>query len=254
MDFKSSSSETSTTVLTSLDDFADYALVYPHLFKDLTDVSKAFKNGTDLLLPSTTPDLYEILIPAIPAVLDAAGNQLHPARPALPTYTFTAANELSADSRRELAINTRDVLKQIKDYEDQGSKAMKRILSTLDKTIITTLTNFDKVRFTHCVDNNLVFSFQQLMEDASNQGSSANGTAALFTLLIPELSESTTPDLTVRQFNDNGDKVDSLLSDPLHPGSITIAQLKVTAFVNNLHPTRDKDFLYWFNAPYPTAR
>jgi len=59
MEFKSSGTETST-ILTSLDDFVDYALAYPHLFKDLTDVSKAFKNGTDLLLPSTTPDLYEI--------------------------------------------------------------------------------------------------------------------------------------------------------------------------------------------------
>ena len=91
-------------VLTSLDDFADYDLVYPHLFKDLTDVSKAFTNGTDIVLPFTTPDLYEILIPATPAIFDAAGSQLHPARPALPKYTFTAANELSADSRRESAI------------------------------------------------------------------------------------------------------------------------------------------------------
>jgi len=121
MDFKSSSSETSTTVLTSLDDFADYALVYPHLFKDLNDVSEAFTNGTDLVLSSTTPDLYEILIPAIPAIFDAAGIQLHPARPPLSKYTFTAANELSADSRRELAISTRDVLKQIEKFKDQGA-------------------------------------------------------------------------------------------------------------------------------------
>ena len=43
------------------------------------------------------------------------------------------------------------------------------------------------------------------MEDASNQGSSANGTAALNTLLIPDIPESTTPDNIVCKFNDNGD-------------------------------------------------
>ena len=52
------SSSEKPTILTSLDDFADYALAYPHLFKDLTDVSEAFNNGTDLVLPSTVPDLY----------------------------------------------------------------------------------------------------------------------------------------------------------------------------------------------------
>ncbi len=78
MDFKSSSSETSTKVLTSLDYFAEYKLSYPHLFTDLTDVAEAFTNGTDLILPSPSPDLYEVLMPAQPAVLDAAGNQVHP--------------------------------------------------------------------------------------------------------------------------------------------------------------------------------
>ena len=48
MDFKSSSSETSTKVLQSLDDFAEYKLSYPHLFIDLTDVAEEFTNGTDL--------------------------------------------------------------------------------------------------------------------------------------------------------------------------------------------------------------
>jgi len=230
------SSSEKPTILTSLDDFADYALAYPHLFKDLTDVSEAFTNGTDLILPSMVPDLYEILIPAMPAVLDAAGIQIHAARPALPKYTFIANNELSADSRRELAINQRDKEKQIEKYKDQKAKAMKRVLSTIDKSVITNLTNYDKVRFTNCVDNNLVFSFKQLMEDASNQGSSANGTAALNTLLIPDIPESTTPDNIVRKFNDNGDKVDSLLSDPLNPGSITINQLKVTICI--LHVTK----------------
>ena len=83
MDFKSSSSETSTTVLTSVDDFADYKLSFAHLFTDLTDVSKALTNGTDLVVPSPTPDLYEIMMPAQPAVLDAAGAQIHPARAAI---------------------------------------------------------------------------------------------------------------------------------------------------------------------------
>jgi len=140
------------------------------------------------------PGLYEILIPATPAVLDAAGIQIHAARPALPKYTFIANNELSADSRRELAINQRDKEKQIEKYKDQKAKAMKRVLSTIDKSVITNLTNYDKLRFTNCVDNNLVFSFKQLIEDASNQGSSANGTAALNTLLIPDIPESTTPE------------------------------------------------------------
>ena len=253
MDFKSPSTETST-VLTSLDDFAEYKLTYPHLFTDLTDVSKAFTNGTDLLLPSTTPDLYEILLPAQPAIVDAAGNQIHAARPAIPRYSFTAAQELTADSRRELATHTRDLEKRIQKLEDQRSQAMKRALSSVHKTILTTMTNYDAVRFNHCVNNHLIFAFLQLLEAAANQGSSANGTAALLTLLHPDLPESTTPDNIIRKYNDNGAKVDSLLCDPLRPGFITVAQLQVTAFINNLHPTRDKEFLYWFNATYPTGK
>ena len=48
--------------------------------------------------------------------------------------------------------------------------------------------------------------------------------------------------------------MNSLLSDPLNPGFISVAQLKVTVFISNLHPTRDKEFLYWFNATYPTGK
>ena len=111
------------------------------------------------------------------------------------------------------------------------------------------MTNYDVARFTHCVDNNHIFAFLQLMKAAANQGSSA-----LLTLLHPDIPESTTPDLAIRKYNDNGDKVNSLLSDPLNPGFISVAQLKVTAFISNLHPTRDKEFLYWFNATYPTGK
>jgi hypothetical protein len=94
MDFKSSSSETSTKVLHSLDVFAEYKLSYPHLFTDLTDVAEAFTNGIDLVLPSPSLDLYEVLMPAQPAVLDAAGNQVHPARAAISRCTFTTGGNL----------------------------------------------------------------------------------------------------------------------------------------------------------------
>ena len=132
MDFKSSSSQTST-VLASLDDFAEYKLAYPHLFKDLADVSQAFTHGTDLVLPSPTPDLYEVLMPAQPAVLDAGGVQIHPTRAAINRYTFTNTGDLTAESRREFATHSRDIEKRIQKLIDQRAQAMKRALSSVHK-------------------------------------------------------------------------------------------------------------------------
>jgi len=232
MDFKSTSSETST-VLSSVDDFAEYKLSFAHLFTDLTDVSTALTNGTDLVLPSPTPDLYEVMMPAQPAVLDAAGNQVHPARAAINRYTFTAGGDLNAESRKEFSQHSRDIEKKIQKFKDQRSQAMKRAIASVHKSILNIMTNYDSVRFNHCVNNHLIFEFLNLLEDSANQGSSANGTAALITLLNPDISDSTTPDLIVRAYNDHGDKVNALLSDPLNPGCVTIEQLKVTSFVKN---------------------
>ena len=156
MDLTSSSSETSTKVLTSIDDFADYKLSFAHLFTDLTDISKALTLGMDLVLPSPTPDLYEVLMPPQPAVLDAVGNLLHPARAAINRYIFTNTGDLTAESRRELATHTRDIEKRILKLEDQRSQAMKRAISSVNKSILTTMTNYDAVRFTHCVSSNLI--------------------------------------------------------------------------------------------------
>jgi len=254
MDFKSPSSETSTKVLQSLDDFAEYKLSYSHLFTDLTDVAEAFNNGIDLVLPSPSPDLYEDLMPAQPAVFDSAGTQLHPARAAIARYTFTAGGDLTAESRREYATHSRDLEKRIKNFRDQRSQAMKRAIASVDSTILTSMTNYDPVRYQHCVNSNFTYAFLQLMADTANQGSSANGTAALITLLSPDVPDSIAPDLLIRKYTDNGDKVKALLGDPLHPGFVSVEQLQITAFVSNSHPTRDKYFLDWFNSTYPTGK
>ncbi len=248
MDFKSSSSETSTKVLHSLDDFAEYKLSYPHLFTDLTDVAEAFTNGTDLILPSPSPDLYEVLMPAQLAVLDATGNLLHPARAAINRYTFTNTGDLTADSRREYATHSRDLEKRIKNFRDQRSQAMKRAIASVNSSILTSMTNYDPVRYQNCVSTNFTYTFFQLMADTANQGSSANGTAALITLLSPDVPDSIAPDLLIRKYTDNGDKVKALLSDPLHPGYVSVEQLQITAFVSN------KYFLDWFNPTYPTGK
>ena len=131
---------------------------------------------------------------------------------------------------------------------------MSRALKSLDTPIRDSLANFDKARFTRILDANLSYSLLVFMEEVANQGSSANGTAALFALLKPDYAPSVSPDQLIRIYNDNGDKVTALLCSPATPNFISVAQLKVTSFINNLHPTRDRLFLDWFNSIYPSGK
>ena len=92
-------------------------------------------------------------------------------------------------------------------FKDQRSQAVYRAIASVHKSILNIMTNYDSAPFTHCVNNHLIFEFLQLLKDAANQGSSANGTAALITVLNPDIPDSTTPDLIVRAYNDHGYKV-----------------------------------------------
>ena len=241
-------------LLHAWEDFPAFKISYPDLLHDLPDVKAALSAGTDLVIPSSVPDLHSMLIPATLAILDAAGNIVVAAHPGLARYEFTAAGDLTANSRKELASDVRDLARRIIVLQTQAATAMSRALKSLDTPIRDSLANFDKARFTRILDANLSYSLLAFMEEVANQGSSANGTAALFALLKPDYAPSVSPDQLIRIYNDNGDKVTALLCSPATPNFISVAQLKVTSFINNLHPTRDRLFLDWFNSIYPSGK
>ena len=112
-----------------------------------------------MALTSPLPDLYGVLMPAQPAVLDAAGTQIHPARAAIARYTFTATGDLTAESRREYATHSRDLEKRIKNFRDQRSQAMKRVIACVNSSILTSMTNYDLVRYQNCVSTNFTYAF-----------------------------------------------------------------------------------------------
>jgi hypothetical protein len=250
----SSPTKTEDFVLLKLEDFSSYKLRFADGLHDLADVHFALTGGRDLLLPSETPDLNEVLIPATPAVLDAAGIQIAPALAETRRYQFTNAGELTAASIREYASDKRDLVRRNIVLTAQAATAMSRCLKSLHPDIHQALTNFDAVRFQTLKQHNHCHSLLLFLEEVATQGSSANGTAALFSLLQPDTYETATPDQFVRLFKDNGDRTRSLLCTAASPDSISIPQLQVTAFVTKLHPTRDRLFLDWFNSTYPSGR
>jgi hypothetical protein len=125
---------------------------------------------------------------------------------------------------------------------------MSRSLKSLDPVIHVALTNFDAARFELIKDQNLSHSLLSFIEAV------ANGTAALSHLLQPDISLTATPDQIVRLFIDAGARARSLMSTPAHLNHVSFQQLQVTGFVTSLHVTKDRMFLDWFNATYPSGR
>ena len=192
-------------LLHAWEDFPAFKISYPDLLHDLPDVKAALSAGTDLVIPSSVPDLHSMLIPTTLAILDAAGNIVVAAHPGLARYEFTAAGDLTANSRKELAADVRDLARRIIVLQTQAATAMSRALKSLDTPIRDSLANFDKARFTRILDANLSYSLLVFMEEVANQGSSANGTAALFALLKPDYAPSVSPISTIsRQLYDLG--------------------------------------------------
>lgn len=230
------------------------------LLQDNVTMYSAFILARDVGL-RPPPDEDQEARPAIaaaPAILDAAGNEIQAAIPAIPAYLLydhTQGGALSAAGNVAFRLALRDYDKNCEDDLTKHHKSTQTLLKAFTPELIQTIKQHDLPRFLALVGSNSLYSLVQLAITAVNSTNTNNFRVALDNLLNlpkPEREYSKLiSSLNCNYIINVKNIAQSVLCDAAHPDSLTLHQLATSSFVKTLNGSYDKEFFAWFTTTYP---